>query len=113
MSDIVQLVISFDFQVTSGLSSTDKELSFAQIIGSERQDLPRLGMMRLAALELIEKLQTCYGLRMLEVFKEADLFSSLLKMYALYPYNDIALRYVTNVISFALDPKLAKAMVLK
>ena len=113
MSDIVQLVISFDFQVTSGLSTTDKELSFAKIIGSERQDLPRLGMKRLAALELIEKLQTCYGLRMLEVFKEADLFSSLLKMYGLYPYNDIALRYVTNVISFALDPKLAKTMVLK
>ena len=66
--------------------------------------------MRLAALELIDKLQSCYGLRMLEVFRDADLFSSLLKMYALYPFNDIALRHVTNVISHAIDTELAKAM---
>jgi hypothetical protein len=64
--------------------------------------------MRLAALELLDKLQLCYGLRMHEIFKEADLFTSLLKMYALYPYNDIALRYVTSIFMFALDPKIAK-----
>lgn len=47
---------------------------------------------------------------MLEVFKEADLFSKLLSMYALFPYNDMALRYVTSILSFALDHKLAKEM---
>ncbi len=110
MSDIVQLVISFDFQVTVGVSSNEKELKFSQIVDAARTDKPRLGLMKLAALELIDKLQNCYGLRMLEVFRDADIFSSLLKMYALYPFNDIALRHVTNVISYALDPELAKAM---
>ena len=47
---------------------------------------------------------------MLDVIKETDLFPSLLKMYSLYPYNDIALKHVTNVISFALDPSLAKTL---
>ena len=50
---------------------------------------------------------------MLEVFKDADLFTSLIKMYAFYPYNDMALRLVTSVISSALDDKLAKAMAAK
>lgn len=50
---------------------------------------------------------------MLEVFKDADLFTSLIKMYAFYPYNDMALRLVTSVLSSALDDKLAKAMVAK
>ena len=47
---------------------------------------------------------------MLEVLKEADLFPYLLKMYELYPYNDVALRYVTNIILFALDHKTAKEL---
>ena len=50
---------------------------------------------------------------MLEVFKDADLFTSLIKMYAFYPYNDMALRLVTSVISSALDDKLAKTMAAK
>ena len=66
--------------------------------------------MRLSALELIDKLQLNYGIRMLEVIKETDLFPSFLKMYALYPYNDIALKHVTNLISYALDPALAKTL---
>ena len=44
----------------------------------------------------------------MEVLQEADLYSSLLKMYALYPNNDIALQYVTSIISYAIDHKLAK-----
>ena len=47
---------------------------------------------------------------MLDIIKEANLFPSLLKMYALFPYNDIALKHVTNIISFALDPVLAKTL---
>lgn len=108
MSEIVQLVIAFDFSITSSVSSSDKELTFAEILGAQSRDLPRFGMMRMSALEVIDKLHMCYGLRMLEVFKEADLFSSLIKMYALYPYNDIALRYVSNILCFTLDHKLAK-----
>ena len=50
---------------------------------------------------------------MLEVFREADLFTVLLKMYALYPYNDIGLRYVTSIISYALDYTLAKEFTKK
>jgi len=50
---------------------------------------------------------------MLEVFRDADLFSSLIKMYAFYPYNDMALRLVTSVLASALDDKLAKAMTAK
>ena len=50
---------------------------------------------------------------MLEVFREADLFTVLLKMYALYPYNDIGLRYVTSIISYALDHTLAKEITKK
>ena len=66
--------------------------------------------MRLSALELLAKLQQCYGLRMLEVIKEADLVPSLLKMYSLYPYNDVALRYVTNILLAALDQNIAKEL---
>lgn len=67
--------------------------------------------MRLSAIELLDKLQQSYGIRMLDVFKETgSLFPSLLEMYARYPYNDIALRQVTNIIAHALDSELAKTM---
>ena len=92
-----------------------RELTFAHetIQGTNISDFvnrPRLGLMRLSAIELLDKLQLSYGIRMLDVIKEADLFASLLQMYALYPYNDIALKHVTNLISFALDPALAKTL---
>ena len=106
MSTIVQLVISFDLAVIDENATTTTDMSFSAVMTKTRT--LRLGLMRLSEIELLDKLQLCYGLRMLEVFREADLFSMLLKMYALYPYNDIALRYVTNIISFALDHKLAK-----
>ena len=64
--------------------------------------------MRLAALELLHKLHLSYGLRMLEVIRDADLYPSLLKMFELYPYNDVALRHCTNIILFAIDHKIAK-----
>jgi len=44
---------------------------------------------------------------MLDVIKEADLFQSLLKIYELFPYNDIVLRHVTSIIAYALEPTLA------
>mmetsp|Transcript_21998 Transcript_21998/g.29392 ORF Transcript_21998/g.29392 Transcript_21998/m.29392 type:complete len:104 (-) Transcript_21998:449-760(-) len=69
--------------------------------------------MRLSALELVDKMSSCYGLTMLWAFKEADLFSSLIKMYAFYPYNDMALRLVSNILSSALDDKLAKSIAQK
>ena len=112
MSDIVQLVIPFELSLISGPASceTTTELDIETIIGKlgSTSGLPRLGMMRLSVLELLDKLQSCYGLRMLELFKEADLFNALIKMYAMFPYNDIALRHVTNIIAHALDSKLAK-----
>ena len=113
MSEIVQLVITLDLSLAvanhntpaTNTAATSTTTSITDIVSTSR---PRLGLMRLSALELLNKLQLCYGIRMLEVIKETDLFSSLLKMYAMYPYNDIALRYVTSVISYALDPALAK-----
>lgn len=45
---------------------------------------------------------------MLEVLKDSDVYTSLMKMYALYPFNDMAQRYVTSIISYSLDHKLAK-----
>lgn len=66
-------------------------------------------MMRLRALELLEKLYKCYGVRMLYIYREADLYTSLIKFYTLYPFNDIALRLVTNVLTHALDTDLALA----
>lgn len=101
-SQIVKEVISRE------LTFTDQTITGTNI--SDFANRPRLGLMRLSAIELLDKLQLSYGIRMLDVIKEADLFPSLLQMYALYPYNDIALRHVTNLISFALDPALAKTL---
>ena len=50
---------------------------------------------------------------MLEVFKESDVYTALMKMYALYPYNDMAHRYVTNIVCYGLEPKLAKKLLEK
>ena len=63
--------------------------------------------MRLASLELVEKAMRCYGIRMLKTFEDADFFSTLLKLYGLYPFNDIALSLVTNILAHAIDFKLA------
>ena len=46
---------------------------------------------------------------MLEIFKEVDLFVTMLEYYAAFPYNDIALKLVTNIFAFTLDDKAAKA----
>ena len=46
---------------------------------------------------------------MLEIFKEADLFVTLLKYYEAFPYNDIALKLITDIIAYTLDHKAAKA----
>ena len=71
---------------------------------------PKLGMTKLSALELLNKLNKCYGIRMLETFKEADLFATLLEYYEVFPYNDIALKIITNIVAYALDSKSAKAV---
>jgi len=56
MSQIVQLVIAFDLAITpAGTSSANKELKFTEIIGVN--SVTRLGLMRLTALELLDKLQ--------------------------------------------------------
>ena len=47
---------------------------------------------------------------MLETFKQADLFSTLLEYYEVFPYNDIALKIITNIIAHTLDSKSAKAV---
>ena len=74
MGPIVQLVISFELSLVNGTPSNERnELKIGEIIGNS--SVPRLGLMRLAALELLDKLHLCYGVRMLEVFKEADLYT--------------------------------------
>ena len=66
-------------------------------------------MTKLSALELLDKLHKCYGIRMLEAFREADLYSTLLEYYEVFPYNDIALKLITNIFAHTLDHKAAKA----
>ena len=109
MGPIVQLVISFELSLANGTSSCERnELKISEIVIGTT--VPRLGLMRIKALELLDKLHLCYGIRMLEVFREADLYNSLLKFYALYPYNDIALRFVTSILAYSLDNNLAKTL---
>ena len=111
MGPIVQLVISFELSLENGTAITDcNEVKISDLLGGVGSR-PRLGMMRLSALELLEKLHTCYGIKMLDIYREADLYTSLMKFYALYPYNDIALRYVTSILQHALDNELAKKLI--
>ena len=65
-------------------------------------------MTKLYALELLDKLHKCYGIRILEAFREADLYSTLLEYYEVFPYNDIALKLITNIFAHTLDHKAAK-----
>ena len=101
-SQIVNLVISKELAVPNEREKSNTGRRITDLMSK-----PRLGLMRLSALELVDKLQLSYGLRMREVFREADLFSSLLQMYALYPYNDMGLRHVTSIISYSMDPEMA------
>jgi len=113
MGPIVQLVISFELSLANGTPSSERsELKIGEIIGRSGSSgsAPRLGLMRLAALELLDKLHLCYSIRMLDVFREADLYTSILKFYALYPFNDIALRLVTNILAYAIDESLVKTL---
>ena len=79
------------------------------MLGDRNSPPPRLGMTKLSALELLDKLHKCYGIRMLEAFKEADLYSTLLEYYEVFPYNDIALKLITSIFAHTLDHKEAKA----
>ena len=66
-------------------------------------------MAKLTALELLNKLLKCYGVKMLEIYKEADLYSTLLNYYEVFPYNDIALKLVTNILARSINQQAAKA----
>lgn len=65
----------------------------------------KVGMVRLASLELIKRSLVCLGPRMLAVIRDADLLSSLLKLYGLFPFSDILLFHVTGILCHALDYK--------
>ena len=65
-------------------------------------------MTKLSALELLDKVHKCYSVRMLEAFREADLYSTLLEYYEVFPYNDIALKLISNIFAHTLDHKTAK-----
>ena len=67
-----------------------------------------MGMTKLSALELLDKVHKCYSVRMLEAFREADLYSTLLEYYEVFPYNDIALKLISNIFAHTLDHKTAK-----
>ena len=100
-------VISFDLRLIQQ-DERGSELTFDTVLGA-RTSASRLGLTKLAALELLDKLHKCYGVRMLEAFKEADLYSTLLEYFEAFPYNDIALKLITNIIAYTLDAKAAKA----
>ena len=104
---IVNEVVSFDLRLIS--TEPRANLSFEQVIGNRTAPRPRLGMAKLTALELLNKLLKCYGVKMLEIYKEADLYSTLLNYYEVFPYNDIALKLVTNIIARSINQQAAKA----
>ena len=87
----------------------DAELNVSNIVVQVERlsQTNKLGNMRLASIELIEKAMRFFGIRMLKTFEDADLFSTLIKFYGIVPFNDIALKAVTNVISHAIDYDLA------
>ena len=65
--------------------------------------------MRLFSLALIDKAVRCLGLKLLIALEEngGDLFQTLLRLYGLYPFNDMALSYVTSILAHALDYDIA------
>jgi len=83
-------------------SSEPEELSFAM-----RKNY--VGHLRLQTAELLRRALICLGPRMLSVYMEADLFSVLLKLYALYPFSDMVLSMITSVLAHGLDFDKAKA----
>ena len=103
---IVSEVVSFDLRLIQ--TEQRGELTFDRVIGSRQAPRPRLGMAKLTALELLNKLLKCYGVKMLETFKEADLYSTLLNYYEVFPYNDIALKLVTNIFARSINHQAAK-----
>ena len=46
---------------------------------------------------------------MLETYKEADLYSTILNYYEFFPYNDIALKIVTNIFARSINNTAAQA----
>lgn len=56
MSDIVQLVISFELTISEGIPSTERSLTISEIVYRKDNTAPRLGLARLAAIELLDKL---------------------------------------------------------
>lgn len=57
-------------EMPDAAAAGDRDMSITAVVGQNRKtgSPKKLGMMRLAALELIDKLNSCYGLAMLEVF---------------------------------------------
>lgn len=98
---IVNEVVSFDLRLIE--AEQRGELTFDKIIGNRYTPRPRVGMAKLTALELLNKLLKCYGIKMLETFKEADLYSTLLNYYEVFPFNDIALKLVTNIFARSIN----------
>ena len=64
--------------------------------------------MRLASLQLLDKAFRCYGMKMLKVYEESDIYKSLLRFYGIFPFNDMAHQMITNILAFALDFKQAQ-----
>ena len=48
-------------------------------------------MVKLTTLELLKSCVTFFGPKMLAVFRDADLYSSLLKLYSVFAFSDILL----------------------
>ena len=63
--------------------------------------------MRLASIELTEKAVRCFGVKMLKAFTDTDLYQSLIKLYGIFPFNDIVMSLITSILSRAIDFTLA------
>lgn len=68
----------------------------------------RLGVVRLHALEFLESVQSKLGARMRIHLKEADIYNTLTDYFEAFPYNDLALSRVYNIIATSLDCRFVR-----
>ena len=114
LSLIIQAEISLDLSnatdqfetliplLDTELTSTNTVVQVAKLSQSNR-----LGNMRLVSIELLEKAMHFFGIKMLKVYEDAELYSTLIKFFGIFPFNDIALKTVSNILAHALDQEEA------
>lgn len=128
MEMVVLEVIAFDLSSCVGYEQpqrkNEEDFDFDKVVGSaeslrthesDKSKLkPRFGLTNLSALLLLKRLITCFGYQILKVMEEADLGKILLDLYAVFPFNDMALSLTTEILAYMIDAeevrKIAKEL---